>query len=169
VFTGPFDPTLENQARLNALESVLSILVREELRESLSGTYAPSVSADWQRLPRPEYSISVSFGSDPKRADELTEAAFRVIRKLKDEGPKPADVAKAKEQERLDYEEQLEQNGYWVNALEDAFTSEGGNPNDILNWKDAVSALTVEDVQKAAQEYLPDDRYVQVTLLPEKP
>jgi zinc protease len=90
-----------------------------------------------------------------------------VIDKLKQEGPRPVDVEKAKEQERLDYEEQLEQNGFWVSVLEDAFTSPGGNPDDILAWKDAVAAVTVDDVKAAAREYLPDDRYVRVTLLPE--
>jgi zinc protease len=168
LYGGPFDPTLENQAALDALESVLSILLRDELRETLSGTYAPSVSAGWQRLPRPEYSISVNFGSDPKRAEELTAAAFRVIEKLKTEGPKPEDVEKAKKQERLDYQEQLEQNGFWVSALEDALTSPGGDLDDLLKWDGVVAALTAEDVQKAAQDYLPSDRYVRATLLPEK-
>jgi zinc protease len=167
VFTGPFTPTLANQASLDALEAILSILIRDELRETLSGTYSPSVSADWQRLPRPEYSVSVGFGSDPARAEELTAATFRVIEKLKRDGPSPEDVDKAKEQERLDYEEQLEQNGFWTSVLEDAFTSPGGNPDDILAWKDAVAGVTVDDVKAAAQEYLPDDRYVRVTLLPE--
>ncbi len=167
AFTGPFDPSLKNQARLDALEAILSIRVRDELRETLGGTYSPSVSTSWQRLPRPEYTVSVSVASDPKRADELAAATFRVIEKLKTEGPTAAEVATAKEQERLDYEEQLAQNGFWTFALEDAFTSRGGNPDDILKWKDAVAALTVEDVRAAAREYLPVNRYVHVTLRPE--
>jgi zinc protease len=168
IYSGPFDPTLENQAALDALESVLSIQLRDALREELSGTYAPSVSASWQRLPRPEYSISIGFGSDPKRAEELTDAAFDVIAKLVAEGPKPDDVEKAKEQERQDYEEQLEQNGFWVSALEDALTSPGGDPNDLLAWDDVVAGLTAEDVHAAAKAFLPSDRFVRVTLYPEE-
>lgn len=167
VFTGPFTPTLENQASLDALEAVLSILIRDELRETLSGTYSPSVSASWQRLPRPEYSISIGIESDPKRADELAAAAFRVIEKLRNDGPKPEDVEKAKEQERLDYEEQLEQNGFWATVLEDALTSPGGNPDDIMAWKEAVAAVTADDVKEMARELLPAERYVRATLLPE--
>ncbi len=141
--------------------------MRDELRETLGGTYSPSVSIDWQQLPRPEYTVSISVDSDPKRVDELTEATFRVIEKLKADGPTAEEVATAKEQERLDYEEQLEENGFWAFALENAFTTRTGHPDNILKWQDAINALTVEDVQAAAREYLPDDRYVHVTLLPE--
>jgi zinc protease len=168
IFTGPFDPTLENQARLDALETILSARLRNELREALSGTYAPSVNASWQRRPREEYSVGVQFGSDPKRAEELTQAAFDEIKKLQDEGPTAAEVEAAIKQELQDYEEQLEINDFWAFALEDALANPDGDYRDLLDWQDAMQALTPEDIQEAARAYLPADRFVRATLLPEK-
>jgi predicted Zn-dependent peptidase len=39
---------------------------------------------------------------------------------------------------------------------------------DILRYEKTLAAVTAEDVQRAAQTYLPRDPYVKVVLYPEK-
>ena len=43
--------------------------LREAIREELGGTYSISVSPSAQKIPRPEYLLSVQFGCDPQRVD----------------------------------------------------------------------------------------------------
>ncbi len=167
LFTGPFTPTMAYEARLAGLESLLSIQVRDELREARSGTYAPGVRSSWQEFPDPTYRVNVGFASDPKRVDELTKAAFDVIAGVQQQPPSEEEVAKVKEQLRLDHEEALEQNAWWALQLDDRLTSPGGDPLDILRYGDALAALTPEDIQAAARELLPANRYVKVVLNPE--
>ena len=101
VFTGPISPTLENDVLLDVLENVLDIRVIDGLRQSLGGTYSPQAVTRWEILPKPAYSASIDFVSDPKRAEELTQAVFGLIEDLRTKGPSEADVNKAKERARL--------------------------------------------------------------------
>jgi len=71
LFTGPGEDTLENGLRLRMLETVLDILMREELREQRSGVCTSSVWASMKPEPDGLYEISFSFGSDPERAQKL--------------------------------------------------------------------------------------------------
>jgi zinc protease len=168
VFTGPFTPTLENQARLEGLEKLLDILLVNELREALGGTYAPSVRSSWKEFPKPTYGLSISFATDPKRADELTKATFDVIAQVQATGPAEDDMAKVREQARLDREQALEDNTFWATQLDQEITSPSQDPQDILRYSDVMKSLTAKDVQEAAGEFMPADRYVKVVLYPEK-
>jgi zinc protease len=167
VFAGPFEATPENRHRLQALEAVLSMRIREELREERGGVYSPGVSAGVEELPDPAYSLSLFFGSDPARVEELTGAAFGVIRELQTEGPAADKLAAAKEQARRNLEEALEENGFWLSELRYYAEHPGRDPRDLLRRAGRIQAVTAGDVQRAAQEYLPADRYVRVVLYPE--
>ena len=67
------------ELQLAVASSVLETLLREEIREDLSGTYHISVSANTEREPYPSFRLSVDFGCDPGRVDELTDWVFTVI------------------------------------------------------------------------------------------
>ena len=168
VFTGPISPTLENDVLLDVLENVLDIRVIDELRQSLGGTYSPQAATRWEMLPKPTYSASIDFVSDPKRAEELTQAVFGLIEDLRTKGPSEGDVNKAKEQARLAHQKALEENSFWLGQLQDHLTTPGDDGGDILRYDKALASITVKDIQQAAQTLLPRDRYVKVVLYPEK-
>ena len=141
--------------------------LRESLREELGGTYGASVSGSLSREPRERYSVAVSFGSAPERADELTAIVLREIDSLKTAGPRPPDVANAQEIMRRELETGLEQNGYWLGQLL-AYDKLRLPFADIPRERRHVDALTPSMIQAAARRYLDTSRYVRVTLRPEK-
>ena len=169
VFTGPISATEQVQAQLEALEGVLDIRLRDTLREELSGTYAPFVAANLSTLPQPRYSLSIGFGTDPGRVDELVDALFQEIEDLKVNGPSEEEVTTVQEQLRRNREEAQDSNDFWLSQLEYYFTTPGEDPLEILEYDHWVDALTPGDIQSAARATLPDDRYVKVVLYPEKP
>ena len=170
LFTGPGEDTLENRLRLRMLETVLDILMREELREQRSGVYTSSVWASMKPEPDGLYEISFSFGSDPERAQELVDLLFGLIAGLQTDGPRDDLLAKAKAQIIHQREEQLEQNRYWQHVLE-RYT-EKDNVDlaayvDLEVVEDQVEAVTAADIQAAAAAFLPLERYILVSLYPE--
>jgi zinc protease len=167
VFTGDFEYTPENRLALRALADVLEIKLRERLREALGGTYGADVYASPSRIPRPEYSLTVAFGSAPQRVEELAQAAFAEIDSIKARGPTAGDLAKVKEMYLRQYETDLKQNGWWLGQLA-AYAQSGESPRTLAGYPGRVSALTPEMIRDAARRWLDKGRYVKVTLLPEK-
>ncbi len=168
VFTGPTTASREERFALDALGSILDIRLREELREELGGTYSVSVSGSAARIPRREYTVFISFGSAPERADSLVGAVFAQIDTLKASGPRPADLAKYKETSTRSRETDLRQNAWWLSLLTGA-RREGEDPETRFALAPQLERLTPEVIRDAARRYLDRSRYVRVTLLPEAP
>ncbi|MGQ0703903.1 MAG: M16 family metallopeptidase [Gemmatimonadales bacterium] len=166
VFTGPAaSVTLPERWILSALGDVLEIRFREELREELGGSYGVSVSPQLNRIPRPQYSVSISFGSDPGMADSLTRVIFAEIDSIQARGPRPGDLAKVKEAALRSRETALRENGWWLQQL--MMAARDGDPA-AAPLAPLLEGITVESVRDAARKYLDRSRYVRVTLLPEQ-
>lgn len=167
VFSEPYEPSLENTVKQDALETVLDILIREELREDRGGVYSSGVSIFTQDLPDPAYFGLVSFGAEPDRVDELVEAAFAEIADLQANGPSEENLLKARSIALSQDEEALKQNSYWLNVIKSAEIYPHVEVADALSKRQVIEALTAEDIQAAAQELFDPERYVKVVLYPE--
>ena len=89
------------------------------------------------------------------------------IERMRTEGPRQADLDKVKANWMQNYRKSLQDNGYWLAALQTSLT-EGTDPATILTFDKEVQKLSVGDLKLAAQRYLKPDNYVQVVLNPEK-
>jgi len=171
LFTGPSEDSLDRRLHLRMLEMILDILMREELREALGGVYAFSASASMEPDPDSLYRVSLTFGSDPARVEELVDALFGLIADVQAEGPREDLMEKARAQIVRQREEQLEQNSYWLRVLEYWATEDDV---DLTNFVDLevvesrTDAVTAAEVQASAVDYLPLDRYILVSLYPEE-
>jgi zinc protease len=166
VFTGPFDYTTAERSALSGLAQLLELKLREQLREEMGGTYGVSVRAAPSRVPRPQYSLSIQFGSSPERAGELVGAIFAQIDSLRHTGGGEMDLAKLREKAIRTRETELRENGFWLRQI--AFADQSGEHLDqVLDLQKLLAQLTRERLRLAAQQYLDVKRYVRVTLLPE--
>ncbi len=166
IFAGDADYSLEEANAISAMGEVLDIRLREVLREDLGGTYGVGVGGSLSYRPDEEYSFSISFGSDPERAEELSAAVFEEIERLKAEGPDTETVDKVRETQRRTKETNLLENGYWLSQLA-AFERAGRDLNTIPSYE-RIESWTAEQVQQAAIRYLRTDRYARFVLLPEQ-
>jgi zinc protease len=166
IFHGDFQWERKNLYTLHALARALEIRLRERLREDLGGTYSVGVSGNPQREPYLGYSLSVQFGSDPDRVDELVAAMWEELHRMRDEGPDEELLGKLKEAHRRDYEEGLQENGWWLAQI--LFRARHGRPlEETVEYLPLVDALSVEDLREAAARYIRDDQFVQLSLFPE--
>jgi len=166
VFHGPFDYNRLNRHRLRALEGVLDIKLREELREERAGIYSASVQSSSSDTPDPTYTLSVYFGCDPKRAEELIQAIFDEMDTVKGDDNLDEYIDKVQEQQRRQRETSLEQNGFWLGTLDFYYEHPDEDLLDVLRYEELIDSLTADDIRQAAREYLRNDRYVQVVLYP---
>jgi zinc protease len=168
TFTGPFEHTRDNRLAIAALVDILDMKLRDVLREDLGGTYGVGISQNTTRFPEGRYSVSIAFGSAPDRLEELTQAVFAEIARIKENGPDADAFAKMKEQQRRGFETSQQRNEFWTSVLlREAETGE--SPASALDFVDRLNALTPDDVKAAAVRYLDLRNYVRVSLLPQTP
>jgi zinc protease len=166
VFSGPFSYTQEQRVAIRAMEDVLETRLRETLREELGGTYSVSVSAGYSKEPRSEYTVSVDFGANPTRTEELVKGVFREIELLKSEGPSEKQVADVKETLLRDLETNNKQNGYLLTQIAVRYQY-GEDLASLFALADHYNRLTPAVIRDAARTYLDTNNYVKVTLFPE--
>ena len=152
--------------RLRAATSVLSIRLREILREELGGTYG--VSAGFSNTPpiTGHGSVQIQFGSSPDNVDKLVAATMKEIERLKVEGPSADDVDKVKELERRDLETSAKQNSYWMGSMQTVHLY-GWDPAGIARRDQRTERLTQDNIKQMFQKYFDMNRYTLVTLKPE--
>ena len=166
IFSGDGEYSRHEWSVIVAMAEVLQIRLRELLREDLGGTYGVGVSGGLSYRPDEEYSVTIQFGSDPERAEELSAVVFAEIERLKAEGPDAETIAKVRETQRRSKETNLRVNGYWRSQLS-SYESAGRDIRTIPEY-DAIENWTAEEVQQAAIRYLRLDQYAKFVLLPEK-
>jgi zinc protease len=167
VFVGPFEYTAENRNAIRAMASILQTRLRETLREDLGGTYSVGAGAAYSRWPKPEFQVSINFGSAPERNDALVTRTFEEIEKLRASGPTEQELNDAVEAMVRSYETSMEQNAYLAAQLR--FRYRENEPVDgLFRVVEGYRALTREQIHDAAKQYLTTDRYVKVQLFPEK-
>lgn len=150
------------------MAQTLQFRLRNVLREELSGTYSVSVNASPTWQPTESYTLTINFGSDPQRAEELVRTIFEEIDTMKTAGPGVDDVRDTRQALIRAHETRLERNNFWLGQLTATYRRGEAGAANILSYPASVEALTSAAIQEAAQRYLDTDNYVHVTLMPER-
>jgi zinc protease len=166
VFTGPADFSRKAVHEMRSLSEVLSMRLREILREDLGGTYGVGVSGNVNSRPSPGYSMTISFGCAPENVESLIAAVFEEIERFKSEGVDKSYLEKVREQQTRKRETDLKENGFWVGAIKNYLT-QGWELEQILELGSLIEQLNSDRLQAAAQRYLNEERYVLGILFPE--
>jgi zinc protease len=166
-FHGEETWTRDKERDIFILGQVLSIRLREELREEKGGVYGVGANGFIARSPHQARSFTIRFGCDPKRVDELVKATFDEIAKLKKDGAGAEYLAKVKETFTRSRETEMRTNAFWIDWLVKAYRY-NEDPAVVLQSDQVVARMTSDNVKAAAKKYLDDKQYFQAVLLPEK-
>ena len=166
LFAGDMDWSRQEALKLNVAGEMLGIRLRERVREELGGTYSIGVNARGSSLPDAEYLVSIIFGSDPSRTEELFGEVLEEVEWLRAGGEEEY-LDKVKELLGTSREKQLRENGFWLSQIR-AAVQRGESFAEIVGFEELLDALTLGDIAAVAQRYFTDDRYVRVVLLPEE-
>ncbi len=150
---------------LRVLQMLLSMRLREVLREDMSGVYGVQVSAAIDRRPRQERDFSVFFGCDPANVAKLKDAVVDVVKAVQKDGLADDYLEKVRVQLTRGHETDVRENRYWLSELADAWRY-GDDPKQILDVKPLLDRVTAGNVKQAAKKYLDSKDSVLAVLRP---
>ncbi len=169
IYTGTSESNLQNDAEMEAFVKLLQIKMREAIREDKGGTYGVGVSGYIRKYPAQEYNVSVSFGCDPARIDELKATALQVISNIQQQGADEKDIVKIKEGFKRDFETSFKENRFWMNVLTDVYQEKGSfepyaSPDTLYKFYEKLSS---EDFKRLANKFCTDQNFITFILKPE--
>ncbi len=165
AFTGPFEWTRENRYQAQSLVQALRILLREAIREEKGGTYGVGVGLGLDQYPVSRYQVTISFGADPTRVEDLIQAVHAQIDSVQAGALTPEYLEKVTEMQRRERETSLRDNDFWRSTLH-AYYYMGEDPRNIMRYDELVAGLTLEDLRDTARRLLGTDDVVTVILYP---
>ncbi|MDP4211881.1 MAG: insulinase family protein [Bacteroidota bacterium] len=166
VISGDYTYSPENNIQLTALSEILQFRITDRLREKEGGTYSPSVRVSYNKYPANRYVFTILFGCGPENVDKLIADTKEEINKLKTEGATALDITKFSTEEQRQYELHLKENPFWLNWLSAQFEN-GDDPAVILNYPQLIKEVTTSSVKASANEYLNENNFIKLLLLPE--
>jgi zinc protease len=167
IYTGPFEFNRKNRLGLEALSQLLSIKLREQLREEMSGVYGVFAQGSPSHYPKQQYQFTVYFGCAPERVDELTNAALKEIDSVRHFGASDINLNKIKETLKRQRQVDLKDNKFWLTTLTQ---NDMNNENllDLQNFDKDVDAISSDYLKALANQYLDGKNYAKFMLMPEK-
>jgi len=166
MFEGEADDSRESRLKLAALLEAINIRITEKLREEMSGIYGGGLYGSIEKRPYVHYKIVANIPCGPENVQKLTDSLIAIIKSVQEKGVEQKDLDKVKETWKKQYEVGLQNNGYWLSQLSNAWINRT-NPENILDYEQKVNALTTDDLKEAAQRFLPLDKMVKALLFPE--
>jgi zinc protease len=165
VWKGDFKWKDKPHQSFTMLMNILSIKLRELMREEQGGTYGVSFTGSPSKFPKPKYTITSSWGCNPDSIAKLSQIVLNEMMKIKKEGPTVEDLNKVKETMIRERETRLKENNFWVSALQSHYLNDD-RLMTLDEYKTFVNSFTGKDIKKIAGKYLDTESYVKVALTP---
>ena len=168
MFSEEYDYSPKNNMILNQIGDALDIEAIETIREKMSGVYSPSLELNFEKYPKPTYTLMALFSCAPQNVDTLTGAIFNLLRTFQKQGPKPETLQKVKEQMIKEHQTAFQKNGTWLAYLQSKYFQDEADQLGMINdFERRVNEVTMEDIIQFMKQYFALDHYVRVSLYPE--
>ncbi len=169
TFHGDFDYTKDNQYVLSSMSKILSIKLRESLREDKGGVYGVRVNGYAVNEPKEKYTVHISFNSDPNKTQELIQAVYAVIDTLQTIGPDDEVMTKVTETQKQSKIKNLKENRYWLSKIKEVIQDNlDYSEISLQTLENRINKLTKAKIKEAANKYLKKDNYFEISMYPEK-
>ncbi|KYJ87286.1 M16 family metallopeptidase [Sulfurovum riftiae] len=148
--------SIHNNARIDALQNILTIRLRNLIREEKSGTYGIGVGCQIIRELHDRAICTISFAADPLRKDELIASVRKSIDTFIKEGPGERELKNYKTEFNVAYTQMQKMNRFWSGML--LLSAKFGTPvSEYLSFPKAVEKLEPEEVRRVAEKLFGGD------------
>jgi zinc protease len=158
---------LQRARNTQILAQVMQLRLTDELREKQGATYSPSASATASVVFNHWGYLAVSLETPPDKIDGVIASIRQIAADLRDK-PVTADELDRAKKPRIDQiEKARETNEYWLGTLSGA----QADPRLIDSTRSVLAGLqrvSAADVQKAAKDFLGDDKSWTMIVKPER-
>jgi zinc protease len=167
IYTGHKQFSRENRFRLSAMAQAFQMVLLDDIREDKSGVYYVRVSPSFSKYPHDEYRITINFGCNPARVDELVAEVRKQLDTLTMRPLTGTYVERVHKILTNELQVNLRENKYWMSELQDAFWNDL-DPTAIPESSSLIDTITPQSVYETAKDYFDSNNCVQVVLYPEK-
>ncbi len=161
--TGNMERNMKNQILISMFDQILDIVYTEKVREEEGGTYGVSSAGAISRYPEGQTVLQIMFDTDPEKKDHLNEIILKELEGIAINGPRESDFIKVKEYMNKSFNENLKENRYWTNILDQLYFY---GEDMHTGYIDAVNAMTPKDVQEFTAELLKQGNLKTIIMIP---
>ncbi|MDR1679436.1 MAG: insulinase family protein [Prevotellaceae bacterium] len=165
VYTGGMKYSYENSVLANALGNILKLRYTESIREEEGGTYGVAVLANLTDKPQEQLSLSISFDTDPQKADKLIGIAQQELENIRKNGVRADDLEKVKMSRLKTFTESQQTNKWWQSAI---VAYERSGFNWINDYERLTNELSSEKIQQMLEALLSQGNCIKFVMSPKK-
>lgn len=162
-YSGQMDYSLENVITAGLLKQILDLVYMEKVREEEGGTYGVQTSARISPFPEGRTTLQIVFDTDPAKREKMNAIVRNELKRIVEVGPRPEDFKKSQDNILKRYAENLQENSYWVNILDNYYYK---GFNAYTNYEALLKALTPARVQAFAKKLLGEGNAIEVVMEP---
>ena len=148
LYHAPMKETLRNDILVDMLQQALTMLYTETVREDNGGAYGVPVNAGLSDYPEEIATAQVILPTAPEKREAMTAIVYDGIKKMMEEGPSEENLGKIKEYMLRSHQEDLKDNGYWMNRL---VSLTRYDQDFVTGYEECVQGVTIEDIKQVAQ------------------
>lgn len=163
TFTGTIDRNMKNQILMSMFDQILDIVYTEKVREEEGGTYGVSSAGAISRYPEGQTILQIMFDTDPEKMVHLNGIIYDVLKDIAENGPREKDFSKVKEYMNKSYNENLKENGYWMNVLDLKYFYD---EDTHTNYIETVNAVTQNEIRDFAADLLKQGNKKTIVMMP---
>ena len=163
IMNGSMEYNYRNQLYMKALSDVMDIYYTRTIREEEGGTYCVGVMGQLTDKPKASYLFLVAFDTNKDLYQKLMGKVYEGLNDVAQNGPSQEDLTKVVENLYKKRAEQLEENSFWVNAME---TYDDDKINMVDEYDVIVKSITPQTVADFAKEVLKGSKK-EIVQLPE--
>ena len=161
--TGNMERNMKNQILMSMFDQILDIVYTEKVREEEGGTYGVSSAGNISRYPEGQTVLQIMFDTDPEKKEHLNGIVLKELNEIAANGPRESDFTKVKEYMNKSYTENLKENLYWMNILDQLYFY---GEDMHTGYIDTVNAMTPKDVQEFVNELLSQGNLKTIIMVP---
>ena len=118
------------------------------------------------KYPTEKAVLQIFFNTAPDKQEKLIKIIYDEAEAFAKNGPDEASLNKVKEYMLKKHSEDLKENGYWLNSI-DEYLYTGIDP--VKDYEQIINSITPKDVQQFANELLKQKNQITVSMIsPEK-
>jgi len=164
IYNGDMEYNLYNQVYMSVLSDVLDIVYTKTIREEQGGTYGVGVMGSTNNRPDDDFRFLIAFDTNDEVYATLMDIAKAGLKDVAENGPRQEDLSKVLENKLKKRTEQLQENRFWISAIE---SQTRDNIDIISEYENIIKGVTVESVAEFAKQVL-NGNLKEVVQLPAK-
>ena len=149
LYHAPMKETMRNNILVDMLQQAMTMLYTESVREDEGGAYSVPVGGYIIDYPEEIAQMQIILPTAPEKRLAMTSVVSDGIKKMMEQGPSEENLAKIKEYMLRSHQEDLKNNGYWMNSL---ISKTRYAQECVEGYEDCVQGVTVEDIKQVAQQ-----------------